>query len=99
MASAGLCRRFLRAGFSQMYIPFWLLFTLVMWTLLAADMCREEAYEAGAEHRAPNYRSCWGAASLVIGVCAAAFGAIVFLTPPAITIAGRLFDSVLQRVG
>jgi len=81
-----------------MYIPFWLLFTCVMWTLLAAKMCREEAYAAGAEHRAPNYRSCWGAASLVIGACAAAFAVLVFLTPVAITLVGGLFDSVLQRV-
>ena len=82
-----------------MYIPFWLLFTFVMWTLLAADMCREEAYAAGAERRAPNYRSCWGAASLVIGVCVVAFGAMVLLTPMAFSMMGGLFDKVLQRIG
>jgi len=82
-----------------MYIPFWLLFTFVMWTLIAVRLCREEAYAAGTEHRAPNYSSCWGAASLVMGVCAAAFAAIVLLTPAAITLVGGIFDSMLQRVG
>jgi hypothetical protein len=82
-----------------MYIPFWLLFTFVMWSLLAAQLCREEAYAAGAERRAPNYRACWGAASLVIGVCAAAFGAMVLLTPMAVSLMGGLVDSVLQRLG
>jgi hypothetical protein len=82
-----------------MYIPFWLLFTFVMWTLLAAQLCREEAYAAGSERRAPNYRACWGAASLVIGVCAAAFGAMVLLTPMAVSLMGGLVDTVLQRLG
>jgi hypothetical protein len=82
-----------------MYIPFWLLFTFVMWTLLAAHMCREEAYAAGVERRVPNYRSCWGAASLIIGVCVVAFGAMVLLTPMAFSTMGGLFDRVLQRIG
>jgi hypothetical protein len=84
---------------TAMYIPFWLLFTFVMWTLLAARMCREEAYAAGVERRTPDYRSCWGAASLVMGVCIAAFAAMVLLTPMAFSMMGGLFDQVLQKIG
>jgi ABC-type phosphate transport system permease subunit len=82
-----------------MYIPFWLLFVLVMWTLIAIDMCRDEAYVAGTERRAPNYRSCWGAASLVIGACVVVFGVLVFGAPLAVQFVAGLVDVARSSLG
>ena len=81
-----------------MYIPFWILFSVIMWTWLGAELCREEAYAAGAERRAPDYRSCWGAASVVIGLFVAACGAIVLVTPIAVTLLAGLVDMAHRMI-
>ena len=81
-----------------MYIPFWLLFTVTMWTWLGLNLCRQEAYAAGTERRNPNYRSCWGSASFVIGMFVAACGAIVLVTPIAVRLVAGLVDVALRPI-
>ena len=80
-----------------MYIPFWLLFTMVMWTWLAVELCRDEAYAAGVERRAPDYRSCWSGASIVMGAFVAAGAAILVVTPFAVMALGSIVD-VAHRI-
>ena len=82
-----------------MYIPFWLLFTIAVWTWLGAELCRDEAYAAGAERRAPDYRSCWGAASVVVGLFGGACGAILLATPRVVALCGGLVDLAMRRAG
>ena len=82
-----------------MYIPFSVLFTLVMWALIGIDMCRDEAYVAGTERRVPNYRACWGAASLVIGACAVVFAVLVFGAPLALQFLTGLVNVARSTIG
>jgi len=80
-----------------MYIPFWLIFAVTIWTFLGAELSRKEAYAAGIERRTPDYRSCWGLASIIVGMFAAAFGAIVIVTPLAIGLMASVYDVALRQ--
>jgi hypothetical protein len=81
-----------------MYIPVWLLFTVAVWTWLGASLCREEAYAAGGQRRAPNYRSCWGAASVVVAMFVGACVAILLVTPIAVRLAAGLVDVARRQI-
>ena len=82
-----------------MYIPVWLLFALIIWTWLGADLCRKEGYEAGLHKRTPDYRSCWGLASMVAGLFLVACAAILLVTPIAVTFVADIVDVAMGRIG
>jgi len=86
-----------RAPF-DMYIPFWLFFIVVMWTWLGVEFCRNEASVANVERRMPEYRWCWGAASIVIGAFVAACAAIFVFAPLAVRVVGGLVDVARRMV-